>query len=195
METREGGWMLVQAGLDDGAGLVQAASAFCAAQGWTLHRAAWSREQRLAYVYARTPAGTGASAAGVQAFARHCAGAREVRLSPLELVFDVAGASAGEPAAFHYVVETDPEAGWADEIGRWYDQEHMPGLAAVPGCIRAMRFLNRGPGPLSQACYDLVTPDTLGSPPWLAVRGTAWSDIARPHFTNTIRTMFSVPAE
>jgi hypothetical protein len=187
--------MLVQASLDDGGGLLAGARAFCAQQGWALHRAAWSAEQRLAYVYARTPAGTNATPAAAQAFAHHCAGAGEVRLSPLELVFDVAGASAGQVPGFHYVVEMDPEAGWMDEIARWYDSEHMPGLAAVPGCIRAMRFFNRGHGPLSLACYDLVTPQALGSPPWLAVRGTAWSDITRPHFTNTRRTMFAVPAE
>ena len=40
------------------------------------------------------------------------------------------------------------------------------------------------------ACYDLIAPDVLGSPPWLAVRHTAWSDIVRPHFTNVRRTMF-----
>jgi hypothetical protein len=39
----------------------------------------------------------------------------------------------------------------------------------------------------------LVARDTLGSPPWLAVRGTAWSDICRPHFTNTSRTLFEQP--
>jgi hypothetical protein len=59
---------------------------------------------------------------------------------------------------------------------------------------RATRFLNRGGGPLSLACHDLVREDVLGSPPWLAVRATAWSDIARPHFTNTRHTMFRVVA-
>ncbi|MFC5498545.1 hypothetical protein ACFPOE_13445 [Caenimonas terrae] len=186
-------WMLVQAGLDDGSGLLAGASAFCAQQGWTLHRAAWSAGQRLAHVYARTPAGTAATAAAADAFARHCSGASQVRLSPLEPVFDVPGASAGEAPGFHYVVEMDPEAGWMDEISRWYDVEHMPGLAAVPGCIRALRFLNKGHGPLSLACYDLVTPAALAVPAWLAVRGSAWSDITRPHFTNTRRTMFEVP--
>nr|WP_308340281.1 hypothetical protein [Variovorax sp. ZS18.2.2] len=101
----------------------------------------------------------------------------------------------GERPGLHYVVETDPETGWLDEISRWYDTEHMPGLAAVPGCVRAMRFLNRGAGPLSLACYDLLREDVLGSPPWRAARATAWSDIARPHFTNTKRTMFRVVAD
>jgi hypothetical protein len=117
---------------------------------------------------------------------------RDLRISRLERMLEVAGASAGEPPVFHYVVEMDPDSGWMPELSDWYDTEHMPGLAKVRGCIRARRFLNHDHGPLSLACYDLVTEETLGSPPWLAVRGTAWSSRMRPHFTNTLRTMFEV---
>jgi len=35
-----------------------------------------------------------------------------------------------------------------------------------------------------------VSTETLGSPPWLAARHTAWSDRVRPHFHNVKRTMF-----
>jgi hypothetical protein len=120
--------------------------------------------------------------------------ASEASASRLQRVFDVPGASLGEQAAFHYVVETDTEAGWMSEIANWYDTEHMPGLADVAGCVRASRFLNQDGGPLSFACYDLVSESTLGSPPWLAVRGSDWSSRVRPHFTNTLRTMFTVAA-
>ncbi len=109
-------------------------------------------------------------------------------------MLDLQGASHSDKPIFHYIVETDAEEGWMPEIARWYDTEHMPGLAAVPGCIRATRLLNHDHGPQSLACYDLVSAQTLGSAPWLAVRNTAWSDIARPHFTNTKRTMFSTVA-
>lgn len=119
--------------------------------------------------------------------------ATDIAASRLSRVFDVPGASIGQPPKFHYVVETDPETGWAEEIARWYDTEHMPGLARVPGCVRASRFLNHDHGPASFACYDLVSTETLGSEPWLAVRHTEWSDRARPHFTNTLRTMFTPP--
>jgi len=172
--------------------------AFCrAAAPWALHRAARSLDNAQAYVYLGSGAAAQAPDATVlaAAFRRHCAWADALQVSPLEPVFDVAGMSAGEAPRFHYVVETDPEDGWFDEIVRWYDTEHMPGLAAVPGCVRAMRFLNRGAGPLSLACYDLQREDVLGSPPWLAVRATAWSDIARPHFTNTKRTLFRILAD
>lgn len=161
-----------------------------------LRRTAWSVQAGIGYAYVEPAGDTGAPALSALAdmLRRHIGGAHEVRASRLEQVFDTPGASAGQCADFHYAVEMDPDAGWMPEIARWYDTEHMPGLAAVPGCIRASRFLNHGHGPLSLACYDLVTEDTLGSPPWLAVRGTPWSDITRPHFTNTRRTMFQVPA-
>jgi len=161
-----------------------------------LRRAAWSAKAALAYVYLEPASAVtrGLLSTLEHRFAAHCPWAQAVRASRLEQVFDTPGASAGRRADFHYAVEMDPDDGWMPEIARWYNTEHMPGLAAVPGCIRASRFLNHGHGPLSLACYDLVTEDTLGSPPWLAVRGTPWSDITRPHFTNTRRTMFQVPS-
>ena len=110
-------------------------------------------------------------------------------------MLDERGASATTPAVFHYVVEMDPETGWMPELSSWYDTEHMPGLALVPGCVRASRYVNHDHGPLSLACYDLVTQETLGSPPWLAIRETEWSSRMRPRFTNTIRTMFDLMTE
>ena len=108
----------------------------------------------------------------------------------LDCVFDFPGASAGAPRAFHYVVETEAADGWQDEMFRWYDTEHMPGLAAVPGCVRARRFLNLDRGPYSLACYDLVASAVTASSQWLAVRGSSWSARVRPQFRNTRRTMF-----
>ncbi len=108
----------------------------------------------------------------------------------LECVLDVPGTSMGERRALHYVVETDAADGWQDEMRRWYDTEHMPGLASVPGCIRARRFVNHDRGPRSFACYDLARAGVTESLPWLAVRASAWSDRVRPQFRNTRRTMF-----
>ena len=120
---------------------------------------------------------------------------QKLRVSRLEKVLDKSGASTGSQAVFHYVVEMDPETGWMPDLAQWYDTEHLPGLATVSGCIRATRFLNHDHGPLSLACYDLVTEETLGSSAWLAVRETEWSSRMRPHFTHTIRTMFKVLAD
>jgi hypothetical protein len=101
-------------------------------------------------------------------------------------------ASAGEVAPYHYVVETDVEPGKEDDFNAWYDQEHLPGLAAVPGTVRAARYVDADANgsPRYYACYDLLSPATLESAPWLAVRGTPWSARVRPTFRNTRRTMF-----
>lgn len=69
-----------------------------------------------------------------------------------------------------------PEA--EQDLNAWYDQEHLPGLASVPGTVRAMRFECRDESPRYLACYDLHTRETFGSPPWLAVRATDWSSRA-----------------
>jgi hypothetical protein len=111
-------------------------------------------------------------------------------LDRLELQRDFAGASAGAPAPRFYVVETDPAEGSEEEMFRWYDSEHMPGLAAVPGCARAMRLLNRDGGPRAHACYALANAEVTSTPAWLAVRATPWSARVRPNFRNTRRTMF-----
>ncbi len=193
-------FILLQATLDATAaqGLAAAAQSWCAASPlpMALHRAAWSAETQTAYVYARlskrSSLDSNVLATFTTAFGKTLSSASHIRVSRLETVMDLPGASHTEQPVFHYVVETDAEAGWMSEIARWYDTEHMPGLAHVPGCIRATRLLNHDHGPQSLACYDLVSTQTLGSAPWLAVRHTAWSDIARPHFINTKRSMFSV---
>ena len=113
------------------------------------------------------------------------------KLSRLQQVLHRDGPSIASPASVHYVVEMDPEEGWQDELFRWYDEEHLPGLAAVEGTVRADRYLNLDHGPLSHACYDLTAETVMGCPAWLAVRATSWSSKVRPHFTNTKRTMFA----
>lgn len=123
---------------------------------------------------------------------RKITGDKKAIVCRLTYALECAGASSGEQPQAHYVVETDTDKGWFDEIAAWYDTEHMPGLASVPGTVHAVRFLNADEGPKSIACYDLKQENVLGSPPWLAVRGTAWSSHCRPHFKNTLRTMFRV---
>lgn len=109
----------------------------------------------------------------------------------LHLLQEVAGASAGEPAHWHYIVATDVLAEQEDELNAWYQQEHLPGLAAVPGTAKAARYrVTEGGGPCYHACYDLADRKAFNSPAWLAVRATAWSSRVRPAFRNTLRTMY-----
>ena len=160
-----------------------------------LQRLAHSADAGWAYAYFAPPAPLRLDARAplqLAALWRSLCRCEEVDVSRLEMLQNLVGASGGAQPTRHYVVETDPEEGWAEELARWYVEEHMPGLAAVPGCVDARRLRNHDAGPSSHACYSLVTEDTLGSPPWLAVRGTDWSSRVRPHFTNTRRTMMEI---
>ena len=115
----------------------------------------------------------------------------EVAVSTLRCTLSVPGAAAGTDAPFHYVVETDVPPEHAADFDAWYTQEHLPGLAAVPGTVLAQRWVRvSGEGPRHVACYDLASLDTFGSPGWLAVRATPWSDRVRPTFRNTRRRMY-----
>lgn len=99
-------------------------------------------------------------------------------------------------APFHYVVETDVTPGAEEDFQAWYEQEHLPGLSKVPGCLRARRLIRKdGPAgyPLHLACYDLQSDQVTASEPWLAVRHTDWSSRVRPLFCNTRRTLFAQP--
>jgi hypothetical protein len=110
----------------------------------------------------------------------------------LQLTLDLRGQAWDKTATSHYVVETDVDAAAEADFNDWYTQEHMPGLAAVPGSVRAMRLYNPDGAPRYHALYLLQTQDTFGSPQWLTVRGTEWSSRVRPHFKNTKRTMFNI---
>lgn len=108
-------------------------------------------------------------------------------LSPMQ---DEAGASSAEPARYHYAVELDIAPEHAQSMIDWYNTEHLPALAAVPGTVRARRLADLDGHPASYACYDLTSPDTLRSDPWMAVRATEWSSRIRPLFRNVRRTVF-----
>jgi hypothetical protein len=111
----------------------------------------------------------------------------------LECLQSLDGPSIGGPVNFHYVVEADVLPENDAQLNAWYQDEHLPGLASVPGTIRAARYQRTHPAcglPKYYACYDLISLDVTKTEPWLAVRHTAWSDVVRPMFLNTVRTEF-----
>ena len=121
------------------------------------------------------------------------AGPRAARLEPLA---EWDGASAAGQAPYHYVVTTDVAPENEADFNRWYDTEHMPGLAGVAGTVHCARLRSRegGQGEARglryHACYDLVAPAVLNSADWLALRRTAWASRVRRHFENPRRLMF-----
>jgi len=61
------------------------------------------------------------------------------------------------------------------EFNKWYDTEHMPLLAAVPGVLRARRFLDPGGKPRYVALYELADANVADSAPWNAALATPWA--------------------
>lgn len=119
---------------------------------------------------------------------------REASAVRLEALMEIDGAAKGKPATHHYVVETDVARKADADLNAWYDQEHLPGLAAVPGTVRAARYRNLDGGPRYHACYGLAARETFESAAWLRARATEWSSRVRPAFENTRRAMFRTVA-
>ena len=103
-----------------------------------------------AYIYARMEAAVLAAFAGDEA--------RGARLAPIS---EWQGASPAAEAPYHYVVATDVDAENESVFNRWYDTEHLPGLAAVPGAVHCARLTASDGGPRYHACYDLASPEML----------------------------------
>jgi hypothetical protein len=54
----------------------------------------------------------------------------------------------------------------------WYDTEHVPALAGVPGVLCARRFRTSGSGPKYIALYHLVSPGVVDTAEWKQASGS-----------------------
>ena len=61
------------------------------------------------------------------------------------------------------------------EFNNWYDSEHMPLLAAVPGVLRARRFLAAEGKPRYVALYELMEASVVDSAAWNEALATPWA--------------------
>jgi hypothetical protein len=91
---------------------------------------------------------------------------------------------------FLFVVGIELEAGHEEDFDDWYNSEHLPALAAVPGVNRAVRYRKSGTTagdagiyPQYLAIYDIASPDIAGNEDWRAAVETPWTTRLRPHFS------------
>ena len=61
------------------------------------------------------------------------------------------------------------------EFNRWYDTEHIPLLAAVPGVLGARRFFDPEGKPRYIALYELADARATQSAQWNAALATPWA--------------------
>jgi hypothetical protein len=76
------------------------------------------------------------------------------------------------------------------DFNDWYEQEHLPALAQVPGCIGIRRFQSIEGEPKYMAAYFLTEPEVQASDAWKKAIDTPWSARVRPAFRNRWRTVY-----
>jgi hypothetical protein len=70
----------------------------------------------------------------------------------------------------------------------WYDTEHVPVLARVPGVLCARRFRTNAGNPKYIALYHLTAPSVVDSPEWKQASGsTPMPQRVRDQITNRLR--------
>jgi hypothetical protein len=73
------------------------------------------------------------------------------------------------------------------EFNDWYDKEHIPALAAVPGVLCARRFRSTSGNRRYVALYHLATPEVVESDEWKQARQSDWTSRLQPHFRDHLR--------
>ncbi|MBZ9870429.1 hypothetical protein LB542_06100 [Mesorhizobium sp. BR1-1-9] len=73
------------------------------------------------------------------------------------------------------LVLMQPPSTLEEEFTAWYDTEHVPERAALPGFKSALRYVNLSGYPRYMAIYDLDSVETLDTPEYQAVSGQNFS--------------------
>jgi hypothetical protein len=73
------------------------------------------------------------------------------------------------------------------EFNEWYNTEHIPMLAAVPGVIMARRFRATSANRRYVALYHLESPEVQATQAWKNAANTPWTEKMRPHFRDHLR--------
>ncbi len=70
------------------------------------------------------------------------------------------------------------------EFSRWYDEEHIPRLTAVPGVLSGRRYVSPKGQHRYVAVYELTDRAVLRSRAWQDAGNTPWTERMRPHFVD-----------
>jgi hypothetical protein len=96
----------------------------------------------------------------------------------------IAPANAGGLLLVGMTPATEVEAAF----NTWYDKEHVPALAGVPGVLCARRFRTSGGGPKYVALYHLTFPGVVDTAEWKDASGsTPMPQHVRDQISNRLR--------
>jgi hypothetical protein len=87
---------------------------------------------------------------------------------------------------FAAATEVEPE--WEEEWHRWYREEHLPNLLALPGVRSGRRYQAVEGEPKHLAVYEIDAPDLLQGPAFERAARTEWTARLKPHFQSTLAT-------
>lgn len=73
-----------------------------------------------------------------------------------------------------------------DELRRWYDEEHLAELMAVPGVLNAARYEATSSGPKHLVVYELESPAVVQSEAWTSRPRTEWGKRIAPSVIGTV---------
>ena len=109
------------------------------------------------------------------------------------------GAAPVPDAPWMYIVHTDIPDHIVAEYNAWYDSEHLPRCAGIPGVLRARRYTaaactSGDTGPKYLTAYEMSGPEIWESPAALQARKTPWTEKMRSLFSNTRRTLYRLAA-
>ncbi len=105
------------------------------------------------------------------------------------------GPAPANDAPWLYLVQTDcADPAQEAEFYDWYDHEHLPALAQVPGVLRARRYRAAVGSPASLAAFELTAPEVFEGAAWLAARQTPRTDRMRRLYANAQRRMYQLIA-
>ena len=75
------------------------------------------------------------------------------------------------------------------EFNEWYDTEHLPRLAALPGVLCARRFRSVGGSYRYVSLYHLSSPEVCRSEGWRNAGATDWTNRLAGHISDRLRLM------
>ncbi|WP_129658048.1 DUF4286 family protein [Rothia halotolerans] len=153
---------------------------------------AFSEEETWIWTTAPTPPGTesGGEAAG---FLAAMLGVErdalpEFRHRRLRELLKLGDAVDGVRQPWLYTSQTDIPPAVEEEFNRWFDEEHLPQLAAVEGTVHAARYRTDG-SPRYLACYDLRDREIQGGAEWREAIESPWRDRIHPRFLGPRKLM------
>jgi hypothetical protein len=86
------------------------------------------------------------------------------------------------------LVGMTPAPQYETEFNAWYDTEHVPALARVPGVLCARRFRATGGGPKYVALYHLLAPEVIDGAEWKKASGSTPMPVhIRPQIRDRVR--------